>query len=78
MPPVAGRPGPQKQLLSAAMRQRPARYCRAPMGLSTDSAVAAVRRVQAADSVSETVCIAKEIGLMTGVVDMLEAQARGH
>ena len=39
MPPVAGRPGPQKQLLSAAMRQRPARYCRAPMGLSTDSAV---------------------------------------
>ena len=53
MPPVAGRPGPQKQLLSAAMRQRPARYCRAPMGLSTDSAVAAVRPFPSVCSLGE-------------------------
>ena len=38
----------------------------------------AVRLVQAADSFSEAVFIAKEIGRMTGGVDMLEAQALGH
>ena len=38
----------------------------------------AVRLVQAADSFSESVFIAKEIGRMTGGVDMLEAQALGH
>ena len=37
-----------------------------------------VRLVQAADSFSEAVFIAKEIGRMTGGVDMLEAQALGH
>ena len=34
----------------------------------------AVRRVQAADSFSEAVFIAKEIGRMTGGVDMLDAR----
>ena len=38
----------------------------------------AVRLVQAADSFSESVFIAKEIGRMTGGVDMLEAQALDH
>ena len=38
----------------------------------------AVQLVQAADSFSEAVFIAKEIGRMTGGVDMLEAQALGH
>ena len=38
----------------------------------------AVRRVQAADSFSEAVFIAKEIGRMTGGVDMLDAQALDH
>ena len=37
-----------------------------------------VRLVQAADSFSEAVFIAKEIGRMTGGVDMLEAQALDH
>ena len=35
------------------MRQRPARYCRAPMGLSTDSAVAAVRPFPSVCSLGE-------------------------
>ena len=38
----------------------------------------AVRLVQAADGFSEAVFIAKEIGRMTGGVDMLEAQALDH
>ena len=38
----------------------------------------AVRLVRAADSFSEAVFIAKEIGRMTGGVDMLDAQALDH
>lgn len=38
----------------------------------------AVRLVQAADDFAEAVFIAKEIGRMTGGVDMLEAQKLGH
>ena len=38
----------------------------------------AVRLVQAADELSQGIFIAKEIGRMTGGVDMLEAQRLGH
>ena len=38
----------------------------------------AVRLIQAADDFSEGIFIAKEIGRMTGGVDMLEAQKLGH
>ena len=38
----------------------------------------AVRLIRAADDFAEGICIAKEIGRMTGGVDMLEAQRLGH